>query len=79
MAASSPLKLELVRPESSPALMDLWFAAFSDPHSRRLFPNTPGVRKWLEDAIRRDLLRRPFQRYVQMVDPDPKTPTANRE
>ncbi|KAJ5610961.1 acetyltransferase [Penicillium lagena] len=52
--------------------MNLWFAAFSDPHSRRLFPNTPGVRKWLEDAIRDDLLRRPFQRYVQMVDPGSK-------
>lgn len=72
MAASSPLKLELVTPEDSSALMDLWFAAFSDPHSRRLFPNTPGVRNWLEDAIRYDLLRRPFQRYVQMVDPGSK-------
>lgn len=72
MAASSPLKLDLVTLEDSSALMDLWFAAFSDPGSRRLFPNTPGVRRWLEDAIYLDLLRRPFQRYLKVVDPESK-------
>lgn len=68
MAASSLLKLETATLKDSSALVDLWFAAFSDPDSRRLFPYTPGVRKWFEDAIRYDLLRRPFQRYVKIVD-----------
>lgn len=64
----SPLKLDLVTVDDSPSLMDLWFAAFSDPGSRRLFPNTPGVRKWFEDAIYQDLLQRPFQIYLKVVD-----------
>ncbi|KAJ5484229.1 acetyltransferase [Penicillium expansum] len=68
MAALSLLKLDLVTVEDSSSLMDLWFAAFSDPGSRRLFPNTPGVRKWLEDAIYQDLLQRPFQTYLKIVD-----------
>lgn len=72
MAASSLLKLELVTVEDSSSLVDLWFAAFSDPGSRRLFPNTPGVRKWLEDAICQDLLQRPFQLYRKIVDPGSK-------
>lgn len=68
MAALSLLKLDLVTVEDSSSVMDLWFAAFSDPGSRRLFPNTPGVRKWLEDAIYQDLLQRPFQTYLKIVD-----------
>ncbi|KAJ5122772.1 acetyltransferase [Penicillium atrosanguineum] len=65
--ASSNLKLDLVTLEDSSALIDIWFAAFSDPGSRRLFPHTVGVRSWLEDAIRRDL-GRPFQRFLKVID-----------
>jgi hypothetical protein len=62
------LKLDAVALEDSAALADIWLAAFSDPASRVLFPDTPGVRKWLEAAISDDLLRRPLQRYVKVVD-----------
>ncbi|KAJ5654752.1 acetyltransferase [Penicillium lividum] len=67
MAASNTLKLDLVTLEDSSALIDIWFAAFSDPGSRRLFPHTAGVRSWLEDAIHRDL-GRSFQRYLKVID-----------
>lgn len=63
------LKLDTVVPEDSAALANIWLAAFADPASRTLFPDTPGVRNWLESAISYDLLQRPFQHYVKIVDP----------
>ncbi|KAJ6108243.1 acetyltransferase [Penicillium sp. IBT 18751x] len=68
MSTSSTLKLEPLTIEDNSALTDLWFAAFSDPILRRVFPNTPGVRKWLENANAHDLLNKPYQRYIKVVD-----------
>lgn len=72
MTSSSNLRLEPLTIEDNAALTELWFAAFSEPILRRVFPNTPGVRQWLEDANRHDLLNKPFQRYVKVVDPQTK-------
>lgn len=72
------LKLHPVGVEDCSALADIWFAAFSDPASRALFPDTPGVRQWLESAISYDLLQRPFQRYVKIVDSDTTTNNGHR-
>ncbi|KAJ5133720.1 acetyltransferase [Penicillium atrosanguineum] len=68
MSTTSTLKLETLTIEDNSALTDLWFAAFSDPILRRVFPNTPGVRKWLENANAHDLLNKSFQRYIKVVD-----------
>ncbi len=70
MATPPALKLELATLEDVPALTDLWFAAFTDPDMRRLWPDTPGVRKWWDDANRNDMLNKPFQRYIKVVDPE---------
>ena len=69
MAASNGLRLEPATLEDIPAITDLWFAAFTDPDFRRLWPDTPGVRKWWDDTNRNDMLTKPFQKYLKVVDP----------
>ena len=68
MVPPSTLQLEPCTIEDIAALTDLWFAAFTDPELCRLFPDTPLVRKWLEEANRHDFLNKPFQRYLKVVD-----------
>ncbi|KAM0221490.1 hypothetical protein ACHAQD_005405 [Fusarium lateritium] len=73
--ASTPrktLKLEEVTLEDIPGLTQVWFAAFTDPGIRRIWPDTPSVRRWWDDANRHDLTHKPFQRYIKIVDPDSK-------
>jgi hypothetical protein len=67
-----PLVLELATLEDIPALTDLWYEAFTDPSARHIWPDTPGVRKWWDDANREDMINKPFQRYVKVVDPKSK-------
>ncbi|KAF6796489.1 GNAT family [Colletotrichum sojae] len=69
MSSSNSLRLEEVTLEDVPQLTEVWFAAFTDPSLRRLWPDTPGVRRWWDEANRHDILRKPFQRYVKVVDP----------
>ncbi|KAJ5107702.1 acetyltransferase [Penicillium angulare] len=68
MLNSNHLKLQSVVSEDVSALAELWFAAFSDSHSRSLFPDTPGVQKWLQDAICHDVIEHPFQTYMKIID-----------
>ncbi|KAJ5690846.1 acetyltransferase [Penicillium macrosclerotiorum] len=70
MASSEKtLKLEVATLEDVSAITDLWFAAFTDPGPRYLWPDTSGVHQWLEDAHRSDLQNKHFQRYIKIVDP----------
>lgn len=69
MTAPNTFILEPATLEDIPALTTLWFAAFTDPAFRRLWPDTPGVRKWWDDNTRNDMLTRPFQKYIKAVDP----------
>jgi GNAT superfamily N-acetyltransferase len=64
----STLNLSAVLPADIPALTTVWFAAFTDPAIRQLFPDTPGVRSWLTAANQHDLHSKPFQKYVKIVD-----------
>ncbi|KAL4936408.1 hypothetical protein BDV06DRAFT_93617 [Aspergillus oleicola] len=68
--ASKPttLKLSPVTPSDIPTLTTIWFAAFTDPGLRRLWPDTPGVRGWWDEANSSDLQNKPFQKYVKVVD-----------
>ncbi|KAJ5678819.1 acetyltransferase [Penicillium macrosclerotiorum] len=68
MSPSTSLQLEPLTQVDSLALTDLWFAAFTDPDLARVFPNTPGVRQWLEDANYHDITHKPFQKYIKIVD-----------
>ncbi|RJE27431.1 hypothetical protein PHISCL_00165 [Aspergillus sclerotialis] len=70
MACTAGFQLEIATQEDILAMTDLWFAAFTDPAIRRLWPDTPGVRKWWNDANHNDLINKPFQRYIKIVDPE---------
>lgn len=72
VAEDSPLVLELATLEDIPALTKLWYEAFTDPAVRLIWPDTPGVRKWWDDANREDMIDRPFQHYVKVIDPRSK-------
>lgn len=67
---TSPLRIEIATLDDVPTLTEIWFAAFTDPGIRCLWPDTAGVRKWWDDANRNDMLNKPFQRYIKVVDPE---------
>jgi hypothetical protein len=58
--------------EDIPALTVLWYEAFTDPATRHIWPDTPGIRKWWDDANREDMTDKPYQRYIKVVDPGSK-------
>lgn len=68
MATSGTLKLEPATLEDAPAIAELWFAAFTDPDMRHLFPDTPGFRQWWIKANHDDMINKPFQKYIKVVD-----------
>ncbi|WQF81316.1 Putative GNAT domain, acyl-CoA N-acyltransferase [Colletotrichum destructivum] len=71
MPAPSNLILEPVTLEDVTALTEVWFAAFAhDPAINRLWPDTPLVRAWWDGANRSDIVAKPFQRFVKVVDPN---------
>ncbi|RAL03360.1 GNAT family N-acetyltransferase [Aspergillus ibericus CBS 121593] len=56
-----------------PALVDLWYDAFSIPINLRLFPDTAGVRAWLA-AYHRASLERPDQHYLKITADSASSP-----
>jgi hypothetical protein len=79
MESPAALKLEEATLDDIPALTEIWFAAFrNDPDISRLWPDTRGVRRWWDDANRGDMLNKPFQRFVKVVDPGNKDALGRR-
>ena len=70
MSTPNPLVLEPATVEDLPAITDLWFTVFSDPGMRRLFPDTPGTREWFTTANHTDMLTKPYQKYIKIIDPN---------
>ncbi|KAK1528371.1 acetyltransferase [Colletotrichum paranaense] len=63
------LKLEEATLDDVPALTETWFAAFAgDEVISRLWPDTPGVRAWWDEANGGDMAAKTFQRFVKVVD-----------
>ncbi|KAE8349876.1 acyl-CoA N-acyltransferase [Aspergillus coremiiformis] len=69
-AASTPstLRLEEITLDDIPQMTEVWFRAFGTPHNLILFPDTPGVRAWWDETNRHDLLNRPYQKFIKVVD-----------
>lgn len=65
----APLTIQPVTLTDVPALSQLWYTAFSIPVNLRMFPDTPAIRAWWDEANRRDLLHNPFRKYLKVVDP----------
>ena len=70
MSTTGSLQLDTVTLDDIPDITELWYIAFIDPGMRHLFPDSPNVRRWWDDANRHDLLHKPFQKYLKVVDPD---------
>lgn len=70
--AISSLVLQPATLDDIPDLTALWFMSFTTPTVRHLWPDTPGVRKWLADANRGDMTEKSYQKYVKVVDPESK-------
>lgn len=64
----SQFKIEPVTLDDIPTITNLWYTAFSIPENLQMFPDTPGVRKWWDDANRASLLENPNARMVKVVD-----------
>ncbi|KAJ5640578.1 hypothetical protein N7528_000203 [Penicillium herquei] len=64
----APLTLKPVTVADIPSLSELWYTSFSIPVNLRMFPETPGVRDWWDNANRHDLLHNPHRKYLKIVD-----------
>ncbi|KAA8642574.1 GNAT family N-acetyltransferase [Aspergillus tanneri] len=64
----APLRLEFITLQDIPAITELYYSAFNIPENLRMFPDTPGLRRWWQHANRRDLLHRPHYRFLKVVD-----------
>ncbi|KAJ5116709.1 acetyltransferase [Penicillium angulare] len=72
MASPSLLKVEPITIDDIPGLIEIWYAAFTDPIMQEIFPDTPGVREWLAQGFQHDLSNRPFQPLLKVVDVNSK-------
>ncbi|PYH89581.1 acyl-CoA N-acyltransferase [Aspergillus ellipticus CBS 707.79] len=63
------LKLEVATVDDVPELTRLWYNAFSIPTMLAIWPDTPGVRQWWDEATLHDLRHRPCEQYLKVVDP----------
>ena len=62
------LTLEPMTEADLPALTELWYSVFNSPGMLKIFPDTPGVRRWVEEANRHDLVHRPDRKYMKVVN-----------
>ncbi|KAJ5532622.1 hypothetical protein N7494_009174 [Penicillium frequentans] len=65
------LTLQPVTESDIPSLSELWYKSFSIPINLLMFPNTPGIRAWWNEANGHDLLHNPHRKYLKVVDPVP--------
>ncbi|KAH7021381.1 acetyltransferase [Microdochium trichocladiopsis] len=80
MASSQPpLVLEPCTLDDMPLLSAVWFAAFTDPGLRRLWPDTPLVRAWWDRSNTSDFVHRADRQvFLKVVDPSTLDPATNR-
>ncbi|KAH7174580.1 acyl-CoA N-acyltransferase [Fusarium flagelliforme] len=71
---SKSLRVEKVVLDDISTLTEVWFAAFTDEGIRRIWPDTPAVRNWWTEANKHDLLHKPFQHYIKVIDPQTQDP-----
>ncbi|KAF7717713.1 GNAT domain-containing protein [Penicillium ucsense] len=66
---SHTLMIQPVTVDEIPAITQLWYTAFNIPINLRMFPDTPGVRAWWNEANRHDVLDNPLRKLFKVVDP----------
>ncbi|EWC46358.1 hypothetical protein DRE_04301 [Drechslerella stenobrocha 248] len=68
--AFTMLIVDTVAIDDISTIVSIWYKAFCSPDMRRMFPDTPGVRKWWDETIRMDLLEKPQQMYLKVMAED---------
>lgn len=76
MSLQAPLVLEIATIDDIPAITELWFTVFNDPGMRHLMPDKPSIRQWMTEANLNDMLQKPYQKYIKIVDPTTKDTTG---
>lgn len=64
-----PLELHPATPTDIPALIETWYASFTDETIRHFWPNTPPIHDWWTNAHTTDMTTKPFQKYLKVIDP----------
>ncbi|KAF5859736.1 hypothetical protein ETB97_002458 [Aspergillus alliaceus] len=64
----SPLSLEPATLKDIPALTELWYNAFRNSPIIAIWPDTPGVHQWWNEANTHDMLHKPGEKYLKIVD-----------
>ncbi|KAJ5131118.1 Acyl-CoA N-acyltransferase [Penicillium bovifimosum] len=67
--STPPLVLQPATLEDMPAITELFYAVFTDPGMRHLFPDTPGTHQWFTATNHTDMLTKPYQKYLKVIDP----------
>ncbi|EKV13917.1 hypothetical protein PDIG_35700 [Penicillium digitatum PHI26] len=70
-STTNSLVLEPATIEDVPAITEIWFASFTQPLIRQIFPNTPGMHQWHRDWHMADIQKSHY-RYLRVVDTEAK-------
>ena len=62
------LKLDFATPADAREISDVWYECFPDEFIRKMFPHTPSVQQWWDDANTSDILNRPAANYLKVTD-----------
>ena len=62
------LKLDFATPDDAREISDIWYECFPDEFIRKMFPRTPAVQQWWDDANTSDMLSRPSAKYLKVTD-----------
>jgi hypothetical protein len=62
------LKLHLATTSDLPSIVDAWYAIFTEPFVRAMFPDTPNVRKWWYDHELYDMENKKETKHLIVKD-----------
>lgn len=71
-STANSLVLEPATEEDIPVMIEIWFAAFTQPSIRKLLPDTPGMREWHREWHLRNFQTMPSVKYLRVVDTESK-------
>jgi hypothetical protein len=62
------LQLDFATPADAREISDVWYECFPEPGIRKMFPKTPSVQQWWDDANTSDMLNRSAAKYLKVTD-----------
>jgi hypothetical protein len=62
------LKLDLAYPKDLREITEVWYKCFPEPFIRQMFPYTPSVLQWWNDANGYDMANKPYVKFLVVRD-----------